>query len=128
MLSKFKSCLVPFAGKALFLFLIFLMIPHYTLGQSAYDITPGTKGNEITLSLANISETLNAENLSVNLNNDNQYLEFKNNSANVNLINPNSSKEAVFTFDVKREIPVNQKDTVYFTVQNNKGLLATKEE
>jgi Secretion system C-terminal sorting domain len=129
MLKKIKSRLVLPAGKIIVLVfcLIILYLQDNIFGQTTYDVTPGTKGNEISLSLANISSTLKAENVVVTLNSDDQYLEFKDNQQTVNLINPNSEKEAAFTFDIKREIPVNQKDTISFLIKSENGLLASKE-
>ena len=36
--------------------------------DAVYDVVPGTKGNEITLSLENISEKLNAQNVQIKFN------------------------------------------------------------
>jgi hypothetical protein len=45
--------------------IIVLAITHYSFSQTVYEVTPGTKGNEITLTVANISETNPAENVKV---------------------------------------------------------------
>lgn len=45
--------------------IIVLAITHYSFSQTVYEVTPGTKGNELTLTVANVSETNPAENVKV---------------------------------------------------------------
>jgi membrane-bound inhibitor of C-type lysozyme len=129
MLKKIKKLPVYLNGvqSVLFLCLFILILQNRMFGQTAYDVTPGTKGNEITLSLANISEILNAENISVSVIYNNQHIVFKQNDQALDKINPNSEKEAVFSFDIKRDIPVNKKDTVSFLIKSSNGILASKD-
>jgi len=45
----------------------------------------------------------------------------------INRIDAKAEIEAVFSFDIKRDTPVNNKDTVEFIITDNKGVFKTKQ-
>jgi len=116
------------------IFLLFLSIFCFTyslqeesFGQTVYEVTPGTKGNRIILSLANISEIQNAEDVAVKLSKPSSNLDFNKNEEIIKKIKAGGETEAAFSFDIKREAPVNKKDTIEFLITNNKSIFVNKE-
>jgi hypothetical protein len=77
--------------------------------QTTYEVTPGTKGNRVILSLSNISELINAENVQVKSLINHGNIIFSKESQKIEKINPKEEKEVIFEFDVRREVPVNKK-------------------
>jgi len=96
-----------------------------------YNVTPGIKGNEIIITLSNISTTDIAENIEVKrrtLSMPKEELKniiFDKESQIIEKLNPKEEKEVTFRFDVRREAPVNTKDTIEFIIIG-KGILTTK--
>ncbi len=120
----------------LFLFPSFLyfsyFLPQESFGQIVYDVTPGTKGNQIILALANISEIKNAEEISIskspqaeNIKKD--YINFSKENQIIKRIEPGKEHEINFEFEIKREAPVNMKDTIEFIITDNEGIYVKKE-
>ena len=115
-----------------FIFIFLITVKPQTPPMADYEVTPGTKGNQIILSLSNISEIINAENVEVKplLNGKNfedHYIKFAKKSQVVEKINPKEEMEVIFEFDVKREAPVNKKDTVEFLITGSEGVYAAKQ-
>ena len=108
-----------------------LLITLITVGtifsQTIYDVQPGTKGNEIVLTLSNISEINSAENVEVNLLKKSSSLSFHSENLSIDLIESNNEAEASFTFDINRNAPVNKKDTVEFLIADNSSIYLTKQ-
>jgi hypothetical protein len=94
--------------------------------QTVYDVTPGTKSNQIILSLSNISEITNAENVTVKLLKSSSNLLFKHDEQVIKRIDAKGESEAAFSFDIKREAPVNTKDSVEFLITDNKTVFQKK--
>jgi hypothetical protein len=94
--------------------------------QSVYEVVPGTKGNEVILSVVNESKTNGVEKIIVALSNDPKGIELCNNLVQINKLKPSEERDAVFSFDAKR-IPGAQKDTLKFLITDNKSNRWTKE-
>ena len=106
--------------------IIVLAITHYSFSQTIYEVTPGTKGNEITLTVANISETDAANNVEVILTKKSSALSFNKETETIAIIEAKTEAKASFTFDVNRDAPINKKDTIDFMITDANGLMMTK--
>jgi len=100
--------------------IIFLLLATTIVGQKTYEVIPGTKGNEIVLSIANESKTDSAEKITVALTNNPKGIELCNKLVEINKLKPSEERETVFSFDAKR-IPGTLKDTLKFVITDNKG-------
>ena len=100
--------------------LIILFITTSLLAQNSYEVIPGTKSNEIALSILNESQTTDIERLTVALSNNPKGIELCNNLVSISKLRPNEERETYFSFDAKR-IPGTQKDTLKFLITDNKG-------
>ncbi len=128
MLNEVKS---RYAGKTIS---IIIMLIGTTLAQTIYEIQPGTKGNEIVLTVANVSEENPAMNISIKphptlskgegLNN--ALITFHQSEQTIDILNPKEEKEVSFTFDVSRSAQINKKDTIEFMITDEKGIMMTK--
>jgi len=104
-----------------------------TLSQTVYELQPGTKGNEIVLTVANVSETSVATNVFVALTKKSSSLKFKSEKEMIEFVMAKTDAKAKFTFDVERDIPVNlpdgkagRKDTIEFMITDGRGIMMTK--
>jgi hypothetical protein len=109
--------------------LLFLMysLMEESFGQTVYEVTPGTKGNRIILSLANISEIKNAKDVSVKLSVPSANLTFSKNEEVIKNIEAGRETEAAFSFDIKRDARVNTIDTIEFRITDGKTIFLTKQ-
>ncbi len=94
--------------------------------QTVYDLQPGTKGNQIKLTVANISDKNNADNVVVNLLRKSPALNFENQTDTISIIEATQEKEATFRFEVKRNAPVNTKDSIEFSIGDVNGIMMMK--
>ena len=94
--------------------------------QTVYNLQPGTKGNQIKLTVANISDKNNADNVVVNLLRKSTFLKFENEADTISLIEAAKEKEATFRFEVKRNAPVNIKDSIEFSIGDVSGIMMMK--
>jgi len=106
--------------------LIIVFLTLQVLAQTVYDLQPGTKGNRIKRIVANISETNNAGNITVNLLRKSPALDFINESDTLDVIEPQKEMQAEFVFDVKRNTPLNKKDSIEFTINDQNGVMMMK--
>jgi len=109
-----------------FLLVLLILLYGNSFTQSIYEVTPGTKGNEIKLTVANVSETNPAANVSVVLTRKSSALSFSKETETIELIEAKAETEALFTFDVERNTPVSRKDTIDFIITDANGLMMTK--
>jgi len=100
--------------------LIILFITTSLLAQNTYEVIPGTKSNEIALSIVNESQTAEIERVTVVLSNNPRGIELCNSLVLINKLKPSEERETLFSFDAKR-IPGTQKDTLKFLITDNKG-------
>ena len=105
---------------------IIILLFGTTLAQTIYEVQPGTKGNEIVLTVANVSETIQATNVKVILTKKSSSLSFSKEEATIEMIEAKAEAEALFTFDINRNATVNKKDTIDFMITDGMGIMMTK--
>jgi len=103
-----------------------LLLLSESYAQNIYEVTPGTKGNEITLTVANVSETNQASNVNIILTKKSSSLSFSKEEEIIESIEAKSEAEALFTFDVERNASINKKDTVEFMILDGSGIMMMK--
>jgi hypothetical protein len=109
------------------LVLFFLLLICKSFAQNTYEVTPGTKGNEIKLTVANVSEENSAQNVSVVLTRKSSALSFNKETETIEIIEAKAEAEAMFTFDVERTVSINRKDTVEFMIFDASGIMMMKQ-
>ncbi|GMU98911.1 MAG: hypothetical protein AMXMBFR51_16470 [Ignavibacteriota bacterium] len=120
-------------NKLFLLVLLILLLLRENFAQNIYEIQPGTKGNEITLTIANISETNPAENVKVRPPQPLQRrgfqeepITFHQSEKIIERIEPTEEAEVTFTFDISRNVSITKKDTIDFMITDANGLMMTK--
>ena len=111
--------------KTIIIFL-FTGIIFFSYSQTIYEVAPGAKGNQIIFSLSNISEITNAENVTVKLLKGSTNLKFDQDELVIKKIDAKGETDAAFSFDIKRDAPVNVKDSVEFLITDNKSVFQKK--
>ncbi|MEP0860547.1 MAG: T9SS type A sorting domain-containing protein [Ignavibacterium sp.] len=109
------------------LLVIIPLLSSSIIAQTIYEVTPGTKGNEIKLTIVNISEETSAQNVSVVLTKKSSALSFNKETETIESIEAKAEVEAMFTFDVERNAPINKRDTVEFMIADRMGIMMTKQ-
>ena len=112
--------------KVLLLLVILLLLSGSIIAQNIHEIQPGTKGNEIKLTVANVSEINPAINVEVILTKKSSSLTFNKETETIELIEAKSEAEASFTFDIDRTAPISNRDTVEFRISDENGLMMIK--
>jgi type 1 fimbria pilin len=105
---------------------IIIMLFGTMMAQNIYEVTPGTKRNEITLTVANVSEENSAQNVSIVLTKKSSSLTFNKETETIESIEAKAEAEAKFTFDVERKAPITHKDTIEFMITSPDGIMMTK--
>jgi hypothetical protein len=127
---KTKKILLPPSLKfqwAGLLFLLLITLPYKSsIAQTIYEVQPGTKGNEITITVANVSETTPATNVAITLIKKSPSLNFSKEDETIEIIEAKAEAEATFTFDINRNAPVSRKDTIEFLITSNDGIMMIK--
>jgi hypothetical protein len=108
------------------LILVILLLPCESFAQTVYELTPGTKGNEINITVANVSETNQATNVNMLLTKKSSSLVFNKEEEMIETLEAKAEAKALFTFDVNRYAPINQRDTINFMITDANGLIVTK--
>ena len=108
------------------LLLILILLSESVIAQNIYELQPGTKSNEIKLTVANISETSPATNVNIALAKKSLSLSFSKETETIELIEAKAEAEASFIFDVERNAPINQKDTIDFLITDGSGIMMMK--
>jgi hypothetical protein len=93
--------------------------------QTTYGVVPGTKNNEISLSIVNES-TLTVEKINVAVINSHKGIEMCNSLVEITKLNGGEEKEALFSFDAKRT-PSANKDTIKFLITDTYGNIWKKD-
>jgi hypothetical protein len=116
------------------LVLFFLLLICKSFAQNTYEVTPGTKGNEIKLTVANVSEENPATNVNIVLTRKSPALSFNKETETIEMIparqiggEAKAEAEASFTFDVERNTPLSKKDTVEFMIFDASGIMMMKQ-
>jgi len=113
-------------NKILIILFLLLLISN-SFAQNIYEVQPGTKGNEIKLTVANVSETNPATNVNIVLNRKSSALSFDKETETIETIEAKAEAEASFTFDVERTASINKKDTIEFMIFDASGIMMTKQ-
>jgi hypothetical protein len=113
---------------------IIVLIIGINNAQTIYEVQPGTKGNEIKLTVANVSEINPATNVIVKPPQPLQRrglqeepITFHQSEQTIEIINPGEEKEVIFTFDINRNAVINRKDTIDFMITSPDGIMMTKQ-
>ena len=122
-------------NKLVLLILLILLLLSESFTQTIYELTPGTKGNEIMLTVANVSETSPAANVTIKphptLSKGEGFQEktitFRQSEQTIEILNPKEEKEVTFIFDVSRNAQINKKDTIDFMIISSDGIMMTKQ-
>jgi len=109
-----------------FLLVLLILLYGNSFTQSIYEVTPGTKGNEIKLTVANVSEENPATNVSISLTRKSSALSFSKETETIETIEAKAEAEASFKFDINRNAPINRKDTIDFMITSSDGIMMTK--
>jgi len=120
-------------NKLVLLILLILLLLSKSFAQTIYELTPGTKGNEIMLTVANVSETNLAANVTIKphptLSKGEGFQEkaitFHQSEQTIEILNPKEEKEVTFVFDVSRNAQINKKDTIDFMITSSDGIIDT---
>jgi hypothetical protein len=99
--------------------IIALIMVSFGKAQS-YEVVPGSKGNQVILSIFNVSKNTKMSKIKVTMDNNLMGIETKNRFIEVGDIGNGSSKEVVFKFDAKR-IPETKTDTLKFVIKDTAG-------
>ena len=105
---------------------IIILLFEITIAQTIYEVQPGTKGNEIKLTVANVSEENPATNVNIVLTRKSSALSFNKETETIEMIEAKAEAEALFTFDINRNATVNKKDTIDFIITDANGLMMSK--
>lgn len=114
------------AIKISLLLVIIVSLSGSIIAQNIYEVIPGTKGNEIKLTVANVSEENPAANVNIVITRKSSSLNFSKEEETIELLEAKAEAEAKFTFDVNRNAPISKKDTIEFLITDASGLMMTK--
>ena len=95
--------------------------------QTIYEVTPGVKGNQIILQLANTSASENVIDLNVKLVKGSDNIKFSQPEKRIEDIEKGKEEEAVFEFAVAYNVKANATDTIEFLITNGKSVYQTKQ-
>ena len=112
---------------SILLVLIILILHNESFPQTVYEVTLGTKGNEIKLTVANVSETNQTTDVNVFLTKKSSSLNFTKEEVTLKLLDAKAEAKASFTFDINRNAPINKKDTIDFMISSPDGIMMTKQ-
>ena len=110
-----------------FLLLLVLLLNASSFAQNIYELQPGTRGNEIKLTVANVSETNTANNVEVVLVRKSSSINFSKESETIEKLEAKAETEASFKFDINRNAPINKKDTLDFMITSSDGIMMMKQ-
>jgi hypothetical protein len=101
--------------------LLLCMASHQSGSQTVYTLQPGTKGNQIELTVANASLTAIAERVEVQAVKHPSAIVFTSTPSQIASIASNKQATVTFTFDVCRVTTTNKKDTLEFLISDRMG-------
>ena len=104
--------------KNIILFVLFCSV--ILKAQIVYKIPVGTAENTIKIKVTN-STIFTMENVEVKLLSEPEWIKFKQEAVSLEKISSQSSKDAVFYFDVETASPIEEEGTIIFNVQNTNG-------
>ncbi|MEJ2637388.1 MAG: T9SS type A sorting domain-containing protein [Calditrichia bacterium] len=109
-----------------FILVISLCITAVSFSQTVYPVSPGTRNNQIVLTVANESPQTAAAAVEVRLMKHAAVLTFPEPVLYLENLEPGQEAAATFAFDIPREAPVNMTDTLEFRITDDKGGSWTK--
>ena len=106
--------------------MIILFLTCAVFSQTTYPVTPGIQHNQISLTVANESLQGTAGRVDVRLVKPSPMLIFLESAEMLENLAPGQEAGVSFSFDVRREAPVNTTDTLEFLISDNQGGSWTK--
>ena len=107
--------------KSLLLLTIIALLSAQAGAQTIYSVPANSKGNQLTLTIANESKTTSAQNVHVTPGRLPQHVSIPQSSRVIKLLPAGKESDATFTFDVSRDARIGGKDTLEFTVTDAMG-------
>lgn len=107
--------------------LMILLAANAAFAQTIYKVTPGSKGNQVILTIENESIEKELTNVKVRLINQPSSFNFRATEEAIEKIERGNSKEAEFNFDVSITDDVNKTDTLRFMITGSEGTYQQKE-
>ena len=101
-------------------FLIFFVLTGLSYSQTVYDVIPGTKENQIIITLENESKVSEAKSIEIKLISSSSALVFNKSTQLIKSINASEEKDVSFPFDIKRNAESNKKDTIEFAINGSR--------
>jgi hypothetical protein len=98
---------------------------HKSGSQTVHTLQPGTKGNQIEMTVANQASLL-ARNVEVRVARQPSHVTFSSMDQILDSIAPGQEQAAVFSFDIARSAPANKRDTLEFRITEMGGAVWTK--
>jgi hypothetical protein len=90
--------------------------------QTVYSVPANSKGNQVTLTIANESQYVSAEEVEVRAVKHSAAVTFKPESQFLKAVQAQKESDVVFVFDVGRDVRINGQDTLEFTIRDKTGL------
>jgi hypothetical protein len=90
-------------------------------GQTIYSVPANSKGNHLTLTVANESKNTTAQNVEVRLVRQETAISFTQKPSVIKLLEPGKESDVSFTFDVSRDARVGAADTLDFLIADRLG-------
>ena len=103
-----------------------MLFTNLVLSQTVYDIPFASQGNSIELTVANVSDT-RMENVKVELTEIPEWINFTKTKTDLETIEGNTEKTALFTFSLGKEAPVGKETVLKFLVSGNNEKISEKE-
>ncbi len=91
-----------------------------------YSVPADSKGNTITITVANESKTLDASDVRVQVQQCPEGLKFGSGSHLIKIVRAAKESDVTFSFDVGRDVKLGKKDTIAFAISDRIGLLGYK--
>jgi len=101
--------------------MIILFLACAVFSQTIYPVTPGSQHNQLSLTVANESLQGTAGRVDVQLVKHSSMLIFPEPVGVLENLEPGQEAEVTFSFDIRREAPVNETDTLKFLISDNQG-------
>jgi hypothetical protein len=90
--------------------------------QTVYSVAANSKGNQVTLTIANESQYVSAEDVEVRAVKHSAAVTFKPESQFLKMVPAEKESDVTFAFDVGRNAQINGQDTLEFTIRDKTGL------
>jgi hypothetical protein len=95
--------------------------------QTVYSVPANSKGNQVTLTIANESQYVSAQDVEVRAVKHSAAVTFKPESQFLKIIPAQKESDVTFAFDVGRDVQINGQDTLEFMIGDKTGLTWRKQ-